>query len=144
MKQIIETIKDLTPLQTTIYVNKRGEIAIGYNRTFGVYNGQVCSIKEAERWLLEDITALRRAITTSIGNILNNHQERALISLVHDIGLETFATSKLRQYLLNKQFTLAGSCFLTYNTNKRAVSISVIRRRQIEQNIFNLPCEATA
>ena len=140
MQQIIETIKDFTPLQTTTYVNKRGEIAIGYNRTLGVYNGQVCGIKEAERWLLEDIAALRRAINLSVGNILNKHQERALSSLVHDIGLETFNASKLRQYLLNKQFTLAGNCFLTYNTNKRAVSISVIRRRQMEHNIFNLPC----
>lgn len=140
MKEILTTIKDLTVPHLTTYINKQGDLALGYNRTLGIYNGQTCSLKCAEFWLVEDITAIRRAIDLSIGTILHKHQERGLVSLVHDIGIETFNSSKLRQYLLNKQFTLAANCFLMYNTNIRTVSIGVIRRRQIEQNIFNLPC----
>jgi GH24 family phage-related lysozyme (muramidase) len=138
MKDIIETIKDLTTVSLVTYSNKFGEIALGYNHTLGIYNGQECTLKEAEFWLYSDIAALQRVITGTIGTVLNQHQERAVISLVHDIGIETFNKSKLRQYLINKQWGLASSCFLTYNTNGRAVSVAVLRRRQIEQNIFNL------
>lgn len=138
MKQIIETIKDVTPLSLVTYTNKSGEIALGYNHTLGIYNGQECSLKEAESWLRSDIEALRRAIQSMLTTTLNKHQERAVISLVHDIGLAIFTNSKFRQYLNNKQFTLASNCFLTYNTNGRAVSVAVLRRRQMEQNIFNL------
>jgi lysozyme len=138
MKQIIATIKDLTSPSLVTYSNKQGEIAIGYNHTLGIYNGQECTLEEAAIWLRTDISALRIAIRNLVDPILNIHQERALISLVHDIGLTIFTKSKLLQFINNKQFVLASNCFLTYNTNKRVVSISVIRRRQIEQNIFNL------
>lgn len=138
MKQIIETIKDVTPLSLVTYTNKAGEMALGYNHTLGIHNGQECTLKEAEFWLYADVEALRRAVQSMLTTTLNKHQERAVISLVHDIGLVLFSNSKLRQYLNNKQFILASNCFLTYNTNRRAVSIAVLRRRQMEQNIFNL------
>lgn len=138
MKDIIETIKDLTPVSLVTYTNKNRELALGYNHTLGIYNGQTCTLKEAEAWLYADIDALRRAIVGMIGTHLNKHQERAVISLVHDIGLETFISSKLRHFLTHEQFILAANCFLTYNTNGRAVSVAVLRRRQMEQNIFKL------
>lgn len=138
MQLIIQTIKDLTPLQTTTYVNKRGELALGYNHTLGVYNGQTCTLKEAETWLYTDINAIRQALRGLITTKLHQHQERALISLVHDIGLDTFIKSKLLENLNKGKFLLAASNFVTYNKNNRTVSVSVIRRRQIEQNIFNL------
>jgi lysozyme len=138
MQQIISTLKDLTTLSTTTYSNKQGDTALGYNHTLGIYNGQTCTLKEAEFWLYTDVNNLRTAINNLLTVTLNKHQERALVSLVHDISLATFAHSKLLRYLNNKQFTLAASCFLAYNTNKRAVSVAVLRRRQIEQNIFKL------
>jgi GH24 family phage-related lysozyme (muramidase) len=138
MKLILTTIKDLTPLSLVTYSNKRQEVAIGYNHVIGIYNGQECTQEDAEKWLYNDIVSLKLAVYKYVNVALNRHQERALVSLVHDIGLEEFTKSKLLRHLNNKQFNLASSCFLTYNTNGRAVSVAVLRRRQMEQNIFKL------
>ena len=138
MNLTITTIKDLTPLSLVTYSNKRQEVAIGYNHTIGVYNGMECTQDEADKWLYNDIMSLKVAIYRYVNVALTRHQERALVSLVHDIGIEEFANSKLLRHLNNKQFNLASSSFLTYNTNGRAVSVAVLRRRQMEQNIFKL------
>jgi GH24 family phage-related lysozyme (muramidase) len=141
MKLIIETIKDLTPVSLVTYTNKEGKIALGYNRTLGIYNGQEVTQEEADKWLASDVFVLHKAIGSLLTVKPNKNQERALISLIHDIGLDTFSKSELRRHFNNGNLMLASSEFKIYNTNGRAISVAVVRRRQIEQNIFNLGVE---
>ena len=138
MFKIINFIKDFHPMSLQSYRNSKGELAIGWNHTLNVYNGLTCSEEKATQWLEEDIKALKIAIPKLLNSPLSKTKEIALFSLIHEIGIDTFYSSKLRNYLNNKQIKLAGNEFLTYNKNGNAISINVLRRRQAEQKLFLL------
>lgn len=125
-------IKFTTAPSYTTYINKIQQPAVGYNHTIGVYHGLTCSQKQAELWLYQDIKNISNTLYKTFPYQLNAYQTVALISLIHEITIDTFRTSKLYVYLLNKQYKLASQEFKKYDMK----NTSVLRRTQ-EQNLFN-------
>jgi len=125
-------IKFTTVPSYTTYINKTQQPAVGYNHTIGVYNGLTCSQKQAELWLYQDIKNINNTLYKTFPYQLNTYQMVALISLIQEITIDTFRTSKLYFYLLNKQYKFASQEFKKYDMQ----NTSVLRRIQ-EQNLFN-------
>jgi len=75
MLNIVNFIKDYHPMSLNSYKNINGELAIGWNRTFGVYNGLTCTKEEAERYLKEDINSLNKALAKLITVKLTESQK---------------------------------------------------------------------
>lgn len=125
-------IKFVTRPKCSVYVNKLQQLAIGYNHTIGVHKSTTCTEERAEIWLQEDINYIKNMLHRTFPHQLNPWQTVALISLIHEITIETFRTSQLYTYLLNKQYKLASQEFTKYDMQ----NTSVLRRTQ-EQNLFN-------
>lgn len=125
-------IKLVTRPQCSVYVNKLQHLAIGYNHTVGVHKGTTCAEEQAEVWLQEDIKYIKNMLRRAFPGQLNYWQTVALTSLIHEITLETFRSSQIYVYLLNKQYKLASQEFKKYDMK----NTSVLRRIQ-EQNLFN-------
>lgn len=116
----------------SVYVNKQQRLTIGYNRTVNVHKGTTCTEEQAELWLKEDISRIGNILHRSFPYQLNPWQTAALISLIHEITVETFRTSQLYNYLLGKEYALANEQFTLYHFE----NTSKLRRIQ-ERNLFN-------
>lgn len=125
-------IKFVTRPKCSVYVNKLQQLAIGYNHTIGVHKSTTCTEEQAEVWLQEDINYIKSMLHRAFPYQLNPWQTVALISLIHEITIETFRTSQLYTHLLNKQYKLASQEFKKYDMK----NTSVLLRTQ-EQNLFN-------
>ena len=125
-------IKLVTKPKFSVYVNKLQQLAVGYNHTMWVHKGTTCTEEQAEVWLQEDIKYIKSMLHRAFSYQLNYWQTVALTSLIHEITLETFRSSQIYVYLLNKQYKLASQEFKKYDMK----NTSVLRRTQ-EQNLFN-------
>lgn len=128
----VQFIKLVSKPRLSVYVNKLGTLAIGYNHTSNVHKGTTCIKEEADEWLRKDVYNLDNFLHRTFPYQLNINQTTALISLIQEITIDTFRSSNLFLYLQFKQYTLAEQEFKAYTME----NTSVLRRLQ-EQNLFN-------
>lgn len=113
---------------------------IGYNCKQGVYNGLVWTNEKAETVLTDHVRSCGAVIDKYVFTELNNNQKTALISLLHDVGLEELRDSNLFDYCNKRNFVMAASIILSFNKAGRAVSVHKSRRRNAEKTLFLEPC----
>lgn len=142
MRAAINLIKEFVqPVTRATYCQLQDTYYIGYNQTLGVYNGLVWEQEEIEKDLQQQVNNIVKVLTSSFNGLLSEYQQIALISLIHDIGTETFLRSDIPKYIRNKNYILVSNTFLRYNLVHRTVSITKVRRRLKEQAIFNTGLE---
>lgn len=133
---ILDFLKDLyTPLFTAQYVNDKW--IIGYNHDINVFNGLCCTQEQADLFLEQRIRTIEHFIRYNIHVPLSDSKKKALISLIHDIGIEEFSKSNMINLINKKDWIAASNSFLFFNKNNRVVSAKIARRRMIEKNLFD-------
>lgn len=132
----LQLIKDLyTPIFNARFINDKW--IIGYNHDINVFNGLTCTQEQADIWLVQRIKTIKNFLVCNIHVSLLPNQRKALVSLVHDIGIEEFTKSKLITLINKKDFVNASNNFLFFNKSDRVVSARIARRRMIEKNLFD-------
>lgn len=95
----IKLIKQFEGCRYRAYDCPAGVCTIGYGHTDGVYSGMTISHEDAERFLMQDIEKIEKAINQSVFVSLNQNQFDALVSFVFNIGISAFYKSTLLQKL---------------------------------------------
>lgn len=95
----IELIKSLEGLKLVAYKCSAGVPTIGYEHTRGVKMGSSCTAQQAEQWLREDLAVSEDAVNNLW---LEQHEFDAVVSLVFNIGIGTFAKSTIRKLIVAK------------------------------------------
>lgn len=89
-------IKEHEGYRDTAYRCPSGEWTIGFGHTSGVKEGQRCTLKDAGRWLKEDIAAAEREVSFQTQGVpLRQCQYDALVSFVFNLGAGNFRKSTL-------------------------------------------------
>lgn len=137
-EQAVEFIKqhETCRLQADFMQN---EWVIGYNCKQGVYNGLTWTQEQAEAMLAKQVQTAGAIIDKHIFAGLNNNQKVALISLLHDVGLETLRNSEIFNLCNKRNFVMAASTILSFNKIGRTVSVHKSRRRNAEKALFLEP-----
>ena len=138
MQASINLIKEfVTPVTVATYCPIQDTYYIGYNQTLNVYNGLVWTKEQVETDLRHQVNLIRVLLDAYFIGVIKNNHKAALISLIHDIGLETFMKSEFPRHLQNRNYILASNAFLSFNKVARVISIPKTTRRLKEQSIFN-------
>ena len=97
----IDLIKRFEGYEEKAYRCPAGVLTIGYGHTGGVYEGQVCTREQAERWLREDLRSAENAVNAlEPVRPLRQYEFDALVSFVYNIGTGRFFNSTLRRKVL--------------------------------------------
>jgi lysozyme len=76
-----------------------GVWTIGWGETDGVRPGDVCTLQQADRWLLEDLTDRAAAVREMCTREPSPHELAAMVSLAYNVGLAGLRGSTvLRQH----------------------------------------------
>ena len=138
-----------------IYDDKNGQpVAVGAKLPAGATIGYGHLIKTGEDFrggidedaatelLRADLAAAERAVCDAITVGLQQNQFDALVMLCFNIGARNFANSTVVKYINNPEFksvrypTLAAA-WRAWNRTGGRVSAGLIRRREIEWELFN-------
>lgn len=97
----IELLKRFEGYREQAYRCPAGVWTIGYGHTGGVYEGQVCTREQAERWLREDLKNAENAVNAlEPSRPLRQNEFDALVSFVYNLGAGNFSGSTLRRKVL--------------------------------------------
>lgn len=97
----IDLIKRFEGYEEKAYRCPAGVLTIGYGHTGGVYEGQVCTREQAERWLREDLRSAENAVNAlEPARPLRQCEFDALVSFVYNLGQGNFRDSTLRRKVL--------------------------------------------
>lgn len=95
----IEQIKAFEALRLKAYLCPGGRWTIGYGHTAGVKAGDTMTPGQAEAFLREDITLICLQLDILLKVTVTQNQFDALGSLLFNIGVKAFATSRLLKKL---------------------------------------------
>lgn len=92
----IELVKRFEGYEEKAYRCPAGVLTIGYGHTGGVYEGQVCTREQAERWLREDLRSAENAVNAlEPARPLRQCEFDALVSFAFNVGISAFQNSTL-------------------------------------------------
>lgn len=134
-EQAVEFIKQHEPCRLQAD-SINGVWIIGYGCKQGAYNGLTWSQEQANSNLAGQVRTCGAIIDKHIIVELNNNQKTALISLVHDVGLENLRNSELFNLCNKRNFVMAANAILSFNKIGRTVSVHKSRRRNAEKALF--------
>ena len=134
-KKGIDLIKKFEGYKASPYICPAGVLTIGHGHTKNVKFGDVCSVTQAEQYLLEDLE-IAEAELNKIPN-LSQQQFDALASFIFNVGIRNFQTSTLRKKVLADMNDLS----IRYEFNRWCiaggkVSKGLERRRLEEANLY--------
>jgi len=133
----IKIIKEFEGLELKAYLCPAKVLTIGYGHTLNVKKGQVCTIEQAEKWLLEDMQGTVNALNNCIKRVINENQFNALVSFVFNIGSNKFKSSTLYRLIENgTDIKICANQFdrWVYADSKKLDGL--IRRRKKEKELF--------
>lgn len=91
----IKLIKEFEGCRYRAYDCPAGVCTIGYGHTDGVYSGMTITQEDAERFLMQDVEKIEKAINQALLVKINQNQFDALVSFVFNIGIQAFYKSTL-------------------------------------------------
>ena len=118
------------------YKDGRGVWTLGVGHTLGVRQDDICSFKQADDWLCEDIQEAERAVSRLVTVPLTQNQFDALVSLVFNIGQGHFDGSTVLRRLNHGNYGGAADAFTMWNKVGGEISAGLDRRRRAEQELF--------
>lgn len=127
----------VTPKSIAVFSKEKQQLIIGYSQIHGVYNGLVWDKEQQEADFRHQLVNIARILDHNFIGLLTNHQRSALISLIHDIGMEEFLRSDIPSWIVKRNYILVSNHFMYYNKCGRVVSIKKVERRRKEQELFN-------
>ena len=109
---------------------------IGFGHTKGVKLGDICTPKEADDLLANDLAWVEECINERVDVPLTQNQFDALASFVFNLGCGNFAASTLLKLLNLGNFTAVPAQFLRWNKQGKNVLPGLTRRREAESELF--------
>lgn len=112
---------------------------IGYGHTAGVSAGDVITLEQAEKYLLQDINSAENTVNNYVMAPLSQHQFDALVSFVFNLGSGNFSSSTLLAKINARDYSGAASEFLRWNRAGGNIVNGLVRRREDEKRLFEIP-----
>lgn len=134
----IRMIKSFEGLRMEAYRCPAGILTIGYGHTGNVREGQVCTEKEAEMWLIEDIREAEKAVSNiKASRLLRQNEFDALVSFAFNVGIKAFKGSTLyRKVLANPDNPTIRDEFERWTYAKGKLLPGLVSRRNIEADMY--------
>jgi lysozyme len=132
----MEMIKQFEGVRLTAYLCPAGRLTIGAGSTHHVTPGMTITKEDAERLLADEVEEVWRSLQSCVKVSLNDNQWAALISFTHNIGITRVRQSTLLKKLNSGNLAGAGEEFLRWKHAKGIVIQGLVRRREIEQEVF--------
>ena len=122
---------------------KRGIWTIGWGRTKGVKEGDVCTPEQAQAWFEEDVADAVKCVNDHVQITLSQPEFDALISFRFNVGegridphIDGFITSSLLRHLNNHEIAEAANEFPKWNKQHGVVLDGLTKRRAAERALF--------
>lgn len=128
-------IKEFEGCHLQAYLCPAGKPTIGYGHTKGVSLGQTITQAQADAYLIEDVAGAEKNVNGFMAKYnFNQNQFDALVSFAYNIGsinqLTANGTRSIAQ--INDKIT-------AYNKGGGKVLNGLVKRREKEQELFNIP-----
>ncbi len=124
-----ELIKRFEPLRKTAERGPDGRWVVGYGHRAAARGGIAVGEEEASLLLIYDVMQAEQAIDDMTSAPLSRGQRDALISFVHDIGLDAFRSSDVARYLFEGRMEAAGEALAAHGDG-------LSERREAESRLF--------
>lgn len=129
-------VKQFEGRELKAYRCSAGVLTIGYGHTKGVKEGDEISLAEAERLLVEDLTAISDDLNRLVNVPVSEGQYIALLSLAFNIGATALKKSTLLFHLNHGLYDEAAEEFDKWIYAGGKVSEGLKRRRAAERELF--------
>lgn len=121
------------------YQDQVGRWTIGYGHTSLVCEGQTCTQKQAELWLIQDVAWAERCVNAHITTEISQGEFDALVDFTFNLGIGSFQHSSLLALVNAGQFAAAAKEFEKWDHAGGKVVAGLLRRRQAEAAEFVAP-----
>ena len=121
----------------TAYQDQGGRWTIGYGHANGVTPGMVCTLDQAEAWLLQDVQNAVNHVNSLVSVPLTQGEFDALVDFSFNCGCEAFAESTMLRLLNAGDYSGAADQFEHWGRSGGKVIAGLLRRRQTEVQEFN-------
>ncbi|WP_203292696.1 lysozyme [Maricaulis parjimensis] len=124
-----DLIKRFEPFRQTAERGDDGRWVVGYGHRAAARGGISVSEEEASLLLIYDVMRAEEAIDETLSIPVSRGQRDALISFVHDIGLNAFKRSDVARYLFEGRLEAAGEALAAHGDGTNP-------RREAESTMF--------
>lgn len=118
------------------YQDQVGRWTIGYGHTSLVCEGQNCTQKQAELWLIQDVAWAERCVNEHITTELTQGEFDALVDFTFNLGIGSFQHSSLLNLVNERQFASAAKEFEKWDHAGGKEVAGLLRRRLAEKAEF--------
>lgn len=118
------------------YKCSAGVWTIGYGHTEGVKEGDMCTLEQANAWLVDDIRETQLLLAHYVNVPVSAGEFIALVSLAFNVGVGSLMKSKLLRKLNGGDRDGAAEEFLDFDLANGKKVAGLTRRRKAEYKIF--------
>jgi lysozyme len=119
------------------YLDSSGVPTIGWGHTDGVRMGDICTISQANEWLMNDVQVIVDRINADITVPLTQGQFDALVDFGFNLGDHALQTSTLWKLLNSGDYAGAAAQFPRWDHAGGVEVEGLLRRRLAEKSEFN-------
>lgn len=124
-------IKHFEGCQLTSYKCPAGVWTIGWGHTSGVKQGMKITQQQADQYFLDDIKIYENHVKRIVKLPLNQNQFDALVSFCYNCG-----AGNLQKLVSGRNYQQIADTMLLYNKGGGKVLAGLLRRRQMERELF--------
>ena len=133
----IKLIKSFESLKLKAYKCPAGLWTIGYGHTWAVKEGQICTEKQANDFLLDDLKVSMNFVSKNVKSVITDNQFSALVSFTFNCGIGNFQKSTLlKKVNINPNDATIKDEFMKWNKGGGKVLAGLTRRRQAEADLY--------
>lgn len=138
----IELIKKTRAFLPTMTKQYNGYYYIGYGRRVGKKLIDIkVSRKESLIILEKDLKRISKNLSNKLSVVLTQNQFDACVSLIYDIGIKAFISSRILENLNSGDYSSIPSLFRKWNRYKKQQVYSLVKARKEELILFDKPME---
>ena len=120
------------------YPDSKGVPTIGYGHTAGVQLGDTCTQAQAETWLLEDVAWAASVVNSQVTVPLTQNEFDSLVDFIYNVGSGNFEGSTMLKLLNEQNYAAAAEQFIRWDKAAGVEIAGLLRRRQSEEELFEL------
>ncbi|USA44984.1 lysozyme [Acinetobacter sp. C26M] len=137
----IRLITSFEDLKLQAYDDGTGIWTIGfgtavYPNGIRVVKSDYCSLEQAEFFFQHDLNRFQSTVNDAVTVALSQNQFDALVSLTYNIGQTAFKNSTLLKKLNASDYVGAADQFHVWNKGGGKILKGLVRRREVERNLF--------
>ena len=127
-------IKHFEGCKLTAYLCPARVWTIGWGHTAGVKQGMKITQQQADQYFLEDIKVYENHVKRIVKLPLNQNQFDALVSFCYNCG-----AGNLQKLVNGRNYQQIADTMLLYNKGGGKILAGLLRRRQMERELFLKP-----